>query len=125
VPATQVHSGRLRAQNQPADEVGGVLGDGLGDVAEDPAVMCVVERLRRSLTTLRWDVVVDGDGGPGVAESVDGETGERRVGVRFVVLVLFAEELSAESFGVVVGAVFEAEDVVAVLVGGAEGTIRC
>ena len=42
------------------------------------------------------------------------------VGVGLVVLVLLAEELSAESFGVVVAAVFEAEDVVVVVVGGAE-----
>ena len=66
------------------------------------------------------DVVGEGDGGPGVAEAVDGEPGERRLGVGLVVLVLFAEEFSAESFGVVAAAVFEAEDVVVVVVGGPE-----
>ena len=37
------------------------------------------------------DLVGEGDGGPGVAESVDGEAGERCVGVVGVVLLLFAE----------------------------------
>lgn len=69
------------------------------------------------------DVVVEGDGGPGVAESVDGEPRQRPAGVRFVVPLLLAEEFSAESFGVVVGAVFEAEDVVVVLVCGAEESL--
>ena len=42
------------------------------------------------------------------------------VGVGLVVALLFAEELAAEAFGVVGAAVFEAEDVVVVLVSGAE-----
>lgn len=66
------------------------------------------------------DVLSEGDGGPGVAEAVDGESGEWRVGVGVVVLLLLAEEGSAESFRVVVPSVFAAEDEVVVLVCGAE-----
>ena len=66
------------------------------------------------------DVVGEGDGGPGVAKAVDGEAGEQCLWVGLVVLVLFAEELAAESFGVIAAAVFEAEDVVVVVVDGPE-----
>jgi hypothetical protein len=81
--------------------VGGVGLHGPGDVGVDLAGdvgAAVVEAVADDVDV---DAFLEGEGGPGVAEAVELEAGERFVGVGLVVGLLLAAELAAEALGVV------------------------
>ena len=80
-----------------------------------PSVIKMVEWPNRSLHNSRVDAALEREGGPGVAQAVEGQLRQRVLWVFPVEVVLVAAELQAESFGMVWPAIGSAEDEILVL----------